>query len=197
MPDEIPVPHIDRWERELVRECIAKLARRRAYLEIGGKRGGSLWYFGNAMAEGARLVSVDLVGGPGGDSDSEESLRMVAARLTERGYTAHVILGDSTDAGTQCRVRETLGGAKLDVLLVDGAHDLASVAVDVRVYAPLVEEGGLVVLHDAGACVAKSDLRKWNGDRFVPGIHAVWRDLAYGRRSLLVQQTSGLGVVWV
>ena len=45
-------------------------------------------------------------------------------------------------------VLEALGGAEVDVLLIDGDHTYEGAKQDFDDYAPLVREGGLVILHD-------------------------------------------------
>lgn len=68
-----------------------------SYLEIGSKFGGSFWPISNSLPKGSRVVSVDLPHGDKSFKENEGHLRECVGALKQRGYDAHLIIGDSTD----------------------------------------------------------------------------------------------------
>lgn len=101
-------------------EQFVELAKREgvsSYLEIGSRWGGSLWYVANALPQGTRIVAVDLPADDG--KKSHKGLRVCVESLKERGYDAHMFLGDSTDDAIVNQVRK-LG--PFDLCFIDGNH---------------------------------------------------------------------------
>jgi len=56
----------------------------------------------------------------------------------------HFVLGDSAKQETIDKFR----GFKCDILMIDGDHSYEGVKSDYLNYSPLVEKGGLIILHD-------------------------------------------------
>jgi hypothetical protein len=60
----------------------------------------------------------------------------------------YVIDGDTSHPRTVARLRRTLGGRRLDLLLIDGDHRWSGVRQDFLNYREFVRDGGLVAFHD-------------------------------------------------
>lgn len=116
----------------------------RSYLEIGSKHGGSLWKVGNALPRGSRIVAVDLPQGDGSFKESQPHLEACIDALNDRGYDAHLILGDSTDAEVVKRVEAF---APFDACFIDANHTLPYVTQDWQNYGPMCR---IVAFHDIG-----------------------------------------------
>jgi predicted O-methyltransferase YrrM len=118
-----------------------------AVLEIGTDLGGTLYLWCRLAEPDATIVSVDLPAAAFGRADAE------AVEPTLRSYACanqalHLLRADSHELSTRQRVGEVLGERPVDLLFVDGDHSYEGVKADFELYAPLVREGGLIVLHD-------------------------------------------------
>jgi len=116
-------------------------------LEIGTARGGTLFLFTRVAMPEARLVTVDLPGGPfgGGYPDWMSVLLRSFARDKQR---IDLVRGDSHSDRTNRLVRELVGSIPVDVLFIDGDHTYEGVRRDFETYSGLVRKGGLVAFHD-------------------------------------------------
>lgn len=114
----------------------------RRYLEIGCKHGGSLWHIGSSLPRGSTIVAVDLPHGDRSFKDSEPHLRACVRELVARGFDAHLIIGDSTDASVIDRVRAL---APFDLCFIDANHTEKYVRADWASYGPLAR---IVAFHD-------------------------------------------------
>lgn len=192
-----PEPGISGFELGIVAAQVEALEPRRVYLEIGARMGGSFAFFGRRMEPGALLMAADWPGGEWGFQDSDRTLNNVADHLEKEGYETRLVFGDSHAAETLEVVRELLEGRAVDVLLIDGDHRPEGVAQDVRDYTPLVREGGLVIFHDCGYTWAAGCTDTGSDPKAViDGVHRVFQEFAKDRRSMIVQESWGLGVVW-
>lgn len=199
LPDVPLAQHVEEFEQLL--RWIDDLTDVRVLVEVGSRLGGSFYALAAHLGVPLTAVAIDLPGGPWGLPDSGESLQRVARRLRDEDVDAHVVLGDSHDAGTVDRLKAILAGRPIDVLFVDGDHSLAGVAGDLRRYAGLVRPGGLVALHDVAVAMGR--------DAVVHGafpletlqtladVHAAFSSLARGRRSAMVTHQWGIGAVWM
>ena len=123
---------------------VMRAANVRSYLEIGSKFGGSLWLIGNSLPKGSRIVSVDLPHGDTSFKETENHLRQCVGELSKRGYDAHVIIGDSTDAKV---IEQVSGLGPYDAIFIDANHTLPYVRKDWENYRPM---GKIVAFHDIG-----------------------------------------------
>jgi len=184
-------PEIAAWELRLLTELVRQQDPRSVYLEIGGRRGGSLAYFGRLLHRSApgnasdMALSVDIGHHAAAMNSAVEALR-------KAGHEADWVKGDSTDPDVIQTVHDRLDGRDVDLLLIDGGHALDTVVRDVATYVPLCRPGAMVMFHDCGICRQPGRLLAK-----AQGIHAAWQALAANRHSLLVQSREGTGVVWL
>jgi hypothetical protein len=87
--------------------------------------------------------------------------------LVTHGAEVHV--GDSHARESVDWLRERLGERRVDVLVVDGDHQVDGIWHDLMVYGPLVAPGGLILLHDIAVT---NDPRA--------EVHKVWPTLVAG-----------------
>lgn len=116
----------------------------RVVVEIGSAWGGTLYAW-------SQLPTEPLVFG----------VTMDHFGLPEYDHGAVVLEGDSHDRITLQRLKDQLGGRPVDVLFIDGDHTYDGARQDWLMYAPLVRDGGLVLLHDI-VCAGEPDVaRVW------------------------------------
>lgn len=116
-------------------------------LEIGTARGGTLFLLCRFAAEDATIVSVDLPYGRNGGGYprwKEPHYR----RFAQPGQTLELMRANSHASSTVDRVREAVGGAGIDFILIDADHSYDGVKQDYENYRPLLAPGGLIALHD-------------------------------------------------
>jgi predicted O-methyltransferase YrrM len=138
----------------------------RTVLEIGTARGGTLFLLATVACDDALLVSVDLPLGRFGGGYAKRRQRLYRA-FGRRDQQVELLRADSHEPDTNEAVRRILGRRPVDLLLIDGDHSYDGIRLDVRDYAPLVREGGLIVLHD----IAPGD------EEDVGGVPRFWQEL--------------------
>lgn len=116
----------------------------KSYLEIGCKFGGSLWYIGNGLPKGARIVAVDLPHGDLSFKENQGHLEECTRALKGKGYDAHLIIGDSTKKEIVDKVY-ALG--PFDAVFIDANHTLPYINKDWSNYGKI---GKLIAFHDIG-----------------------------------------------
>ena len=106
---------------------------------------------------------------------------------------ATFIFGDSHHLYTKTRLQELLADRKIDLLFIDGDHTYEGVKQDFEMYAPLVREGGAIVLHDI-----KLTGKKWEG---LVEVNRFWKELKlnYIHQEIWDQagKGTGTGLIWV
>jgi predicted O-methyltransferase YrrM len=116
-------------------------------LEIGTKRGGTLFVLCRLADPSATLISLDLPGGKFGGG-----YRWLHALLFQhfpsRGQRLHLIRDDSHKLDVWERVVAILHDQQLDLLFIDGDHTYQGVRSDFEMYSSLVRTGGMIVFHD-------------------------------------------------
>ena len=195
-----PPPIISEWELKIIDKIILDHPRRKIFLEIGGFRGGSAYHFAQLMEAGATIITVDLPEGIGGGNTSPRGMaetladqKRVFQELREQGFNAHLILGDSRNQTIINKVYQIIGNQKLDVLFIDGDHSIIGASNDFYNYRKNLE--GLAIFHDCGG--------HWGTAEFKPDSYAymmttrgVFHAIATGRRSLVIQEDYGTGIIW-
>lgn len=174
------------FELALVRHVVSTQPAKNVYLEIGAAEGGSLLFFGKLMDPGALLLSVDKARNP--------RLDKAAADLTASAYEVRLITGDSRSPKLLAQTKQMLGGRPVDVLFIDGDHSYFGCASDAHNYAPLVRSEGLIIFHDCGAFAPRLGER---GNRNVGNVRPIFDALAYGKKTIRVQEFAGIGIIFV
>jgi predicted O-methyltransferase YrrM len=86
---------------------------------------------------------------PSGQNDSypawRERLYRGFARDRQR---LEIVRDNSHDTRTMERIRQLLGGRRLDLLFIDGDHSYQGAKTDFELYSPLVSPEGVVAFHD-------------------------------------------------
>jgi predicted O-methyltransferase YrrM len=129
-------------------DAAGRVASGQAVVEVGSHRGKSTILLAAGLPEGVSLTAVDPFDDPrwGG---GPESLAVFEQNLRAAGVTDRVTLyrGLSGEAAAQWR------GPSVGLAFVDGAHDEASVLVDLDGWDPHLADGGALVLHDAFSAI--------------------------------------------
>jgi predicted O-methyltransferase YrrM len=164
-------PLQSRWE---LGRLLAELSALRpaAMLEIGTANGGTLLCCARACAPDARVISIDLPGGPFGGGYPRWK-RPVYEAFVLPGQRLQLLRGDSHSPEMHRAVLELLGGRPLDFLFIDADHSYEGVRADFERYGPLVRRGGLIALHDIEP--PRADSSPLNDPGEVPSF---WAELA-------------------
>lgn len=161
----------------------------RRYLEIGSKNGGSLWRITNTLPKGSRVVSVDYPHGDGSFKDTQPNLEECVRVLRERGWDAHLIVGDSTDPASVEKAR-ALG--PYDLCFIDGNHTEPFIRMDWANYGPMCR---MVAFHDIShVWLPHKDSKKMPIDA-----PKVWQEIKQGFKHVEIrceQYYNGIGVLW-
>ena len=175
-------------EREL-RDFIALLTveQVKSYLEIGGKFGGSLWKIGCSLPSGSRIVSVDLPHGKKRYVEELPHLINCVTALKQKGYDAHLIVGDSTAPEVITKVR-ILG--PFDACFIDANHTEPFVRKDWATYGPLCR---IIAFHDI------NHMRWIPPERIPIQVKKVWDEIKHDHRYCEIKHDAdinGIGVLW-
>lgn len=110
-------------------------------VEIGSHHGKSTVTLGTGARPGVRVVAIDPFPSDWryGEPDTEQSLR---ANLATAGLTDRVDVRVTTSAAARSAWVEPV-----DVVYIDGAHDVKSTREDLR-WAALLRPGGVLLVHD-------------------------------------------------
>lgn len=111
-------------------------------MEIGAARLGTSVLLSEAMGDGL-VVAVDLPESQDGTPAAYEE--QAQAKLGDR---FRLIRGASSSYDTIGKVREALGGRKIDVLFIDAEHTEAAALADYEAYRPYLSEYALTAFHD-------------------------------------------------
>jgi predicted O-methyltransferase YrrM len=161
----------------------------RTVVEIGTANGGTLFLWCQLAHPEATIISIDLPGGiHGGGYPYWKSY--IYQRFASPKQKLHLLRGDSHKTEMLACLRRLLPDRKIDFLFIDGDHTYDGVKTDFEMYAGLVRQGGLVVLHDI--CPHPPEIN-CHVDRY-------WRKIKMGRRSYEFvenwsQGTCGIGVI--
>ena len=124
-------------------ELVKKSGRHPAMMEIGMRRGGTLYAWCQLANPDATIISVDYH--PKVD-DAAVIKRLNG--LTRDSQRLHCIRKNSHLPETLQAVTEALGDQELTFLFIDGDHSYEGIKQDFEMYAPLVKDGGLIAFHD-------------------------------------------------
>jgi cephalosporin hydroxylase len=171
-------------------EIVAEL-RPKVVLEIGTERGGTLFLFTRVADPEAKIISIDLPGGPFGGGYPRWKIPLYKS-FSKEGQKIYLIRRDSHDSQTLKEVERILGGEKVDFLFVDGDHTYEGVKRDFEMYSPLVREGGIIAFHD----IVPGPLEN------VGGVPEFWKEIKMKYKHMEIvkdwnQSGYGIGVILV
>ena len=156
-------PLQSRMEIEGLLGEVARL-RPSTVVEIGTASGGTLFMLTRVSSADATIVSIDLPGGAFGGGYPAWRAPLYRS-FAKPGQRVHLLRRDSHDPATLEALRETLGGRRVDFLLIDGDHTYEGVRQDFEMYRTLVRPGGMIGFHDIVPHSAESGCevnRFWN-----------------------------------
>jgi predicted O-methyltransferase YrrM len=142
---------------------IVKALQPTTICEIGAAGGGTTFLFAHAAAPCSIIVSLDL--------EFDEARRQATSHFAREGQTVICLKRDSHRQETVREVTSLLGGRPLDLLFIDGDHSYEGVAIDFKLYAPLVRPGGLIAFHDI------VPLKAGDAHHTVGGVPQFWHEL--------------------
>lgn len=124
-------------------------------VEIGCDAGGALYAWTRLCADVYGITLADNSPATGGQGYP----------LDRHG--ARVMLGDSHDPESLRWLLGQLEGRPIDVLHIDGDHSYAGVDADLRMYGPLVRDGGVILVHDVlNRWDPRVQVHRWWADRY-------------------------------
>jgi predicted O-methyltransferase YrrM len=157
-------------------------------VEIGSHHGRSTVMLATGAPEGVSVLAVDPFEDPrwGGGSAAIEAFiaNIASAELQGRVRTFR---------GTSAQAAHQWPGDPLQLLFVDGAHDLRSVLVDIDSWEPFLVSDGVVCFHDAFSSVGVTGalLRRHLWNRSFRYLGAAGSLVAYRREDLASAATVG------
>jgi cephalosporin hydroxylase len=126
---------------------IAEGVRPKVVLEIGTAGGETFFLLTRIADPEAKIVSIDLPGGPFGGGYPQWKTPLYKS-FSKEGQKIYLLRRDSHDPQTLEEVKRILGGEAVDFLFIDGDHTYEGVKRDFEIYSPLVRKGGLIAFHD-------------------------------------------------
>lgn len=182
--------HVHQNEQELDTFCEFLNANDvRSYLEIGSKFGGSLWRVGGSLPTGSKVVAVDMPYGTRRWPETEPSLKACVAELRARGIDAHIIWGNSTDAGV---ISQVIEHGPYDCVLIDANHTLPFLKRDWENYSSMAK---FVAFHD----ISWKRAPEWRGISI--DVPAFWNEKKKSHNFVEFRfdpkmKDNGIGVLW-
>jgi hypothetical protein len=145
---------------EELKWLIEQASTRRTVVEIGSWKGRSTKALALAILEVAYSVDHWMDAPPSDDSKVLPDWLEVTSRgagavkaefehnlAVEIASGKCIAIGLPSDKGS-VRMREILGGRKIDMVFIDGDHEYSMVKRDIELWRPMVTDGGLLCGHD-------------------------------------------------
>ncbi len=156
-------------------------------MEIGSHRGGTMYLWCKLLNNNGKRIVVDLPSGGFGGLDQEAIDKRNAMMKSWTGNLS-IVNADSHATATYEKIRETLGGEKLDFLFIDCDHTYEGVKLDFFMYKSFVREGGLIAFHD----IKESQLHS-NQNCYVSQL---WQELGGEKMEIRAEgEWGGIGVI--
>jgi cephalosporin hydroxylase len=130
---------VDQTEDSLHVAKIIKTMDIKCFVEIGVSVGGSIAFYSYSLPKDCMIIGIDLY-----DSILPEYENIIR----DNCGAPIAIKGDSKEPDTYDRLIDIIGTRSIDFLHIDGDHTYEGVRSDFEIYAPLVSDGGIIVLHD-------------------------------------------------
>ena len=126
----------------------AEVSPGRAAIEVGSHRGKSTILLASGLSDGVTLTAIDPFDDPrwGG---GPESLTVFQSNLERAGVADRV----SLHRGLSGEAASSWPGPPVALAWIDGAHDRASVLVDIDGWDRHLVDGGTMLLHDAFSAI--------------------------------------------
>jgi cephalosporin hydroxylase len=169
-------------------KIIAEL-KPKVVLEIGTEKGGTLFLFTRVADPKAKIISIDLPGGPFGGGYPRWKIPLYKS-FAKEGQEIYLIRGDSHNIQTFEKVKRILNGEKVEFLFIDGDHTYEGVKKDFEMYSPLVRRGGIIAFHDI---VVHPPETKCEVNKF-------WNEVKYKYKWMEIvenQGWAGIGILYV
>ena len=115
--------------------------------EIGTFKGGTLFLWSQIANNNAKIISIDLPGGPFGGGYNRRNIRFFESFLSPKQKLV-CLRGDSSSKDIKDQFKSEMGADKLDFLFIDGDHTYKGVKKDFKNYSPFVKKGGMIGFHD-------------------------------------------------
>ena len=126
---------------------VAKEIEPRTIVEIGTAKGGTFYLLAKIADKKAKLISIDLPGGPFGGGYERWRIPLIQS-FAQDSQEIVLLREDSHKEETIQKLKDILGGGGIDLLFIDGDHRYESVRKDFEMYSPLVRKGGIIAFHD-------------------------------------------------
>lgn len=178
-----------RYELARMYAIVAQL-KPKTVLEIGLSSGANLSIWSQLAADDALIVGLDLKK-PTGLKQQELSIKPK--------QSIDIVLGDSHNPVIFNDIRKKFPQG-IDFLFIDGDHSYAGVKQDFDEYSRLVNQGGIIMMHDINP-----DWRELYGrecDEDSGKVYQVWQELKGTRKTdeiidQIGQSGYGIGVIWL
>jgi len=162
----------------------------KAILEIGTANGGSLFLFCQFSPSNAKIISIDLPMGRFGRGYPSWKIPLYKS-FTESEQELFLLREDSHKTRTGEKIEKILGNKKIDFLFIDGDHAYEGVKKDFEMYSPLVQNGGIIALHDIVP----------GSDEHVGGVPQFWQEIKNKYNSVEIvedwkQGGYGIGIIY-
>ena len=167
--------------------------RPKIVLEIGTANGGTLFLLSRVAAPKAKIISVDLPGGPFGGGYPEWRIPLYRS-FARDGQEIHFIRANSHSPDTVRQVDKILVNRKVDFIFVDGDHTYEGVKEDFETYAPYVKNFGIVAFHDI---IENSFDEIWQVHRFWEEIKQEYKHKEIISEIRTFDRISGIGVLYI
>ncbi|MBX2848862.1 MAG: class I SAM-dependent methyltransferase [Acidiferrobacterales bacterium] len=127
-------------------ELVAK-RNPKSVLEIGTANGGTLFLFCRAASNKATIVSIDLPGGINGGGYPSWKTPLYQ-KFAKEDQQLHLLRLNSHEKSSLDAVRECSPMGTYELIMIDADHSYEGVKRDFELYSKLVEENGIMILHD-------------------------------------------------
>ncbi|WP_372479535.1 class I SAM-dependent methyltransferase [Halomicrobium sp. HM KBTZ05] len=124
---------------------IIKEEQPKSVLEIGTANGGTLYVWSRYLDSTQQLISLDLPDGQFGGGYGERKAEIFREFSPSKEF--HFVRDNSHRSGVYEQV-DNIADDGLDFLFLDGDHSYQGVKQDFEMYSQLVNDGGIVALHD-------------------------------------------------
>ena len=180
-----------------VKDEIAKLLeivaglRPKVVLEIGTEKGGTLFLFTRIADLEAKIISIDLPGGPFGGGYPRWKIPLYKS-FSKEGQRIYLLRRDSHNPRTLEEVKRISSGYKVDFLFIDGDHTYEGIKRDFEMYSPLIRKGGIIAFHDICQHPPKTGCE----------VNRFWNEIKHEYRYVEIvkdwnQKWAGIGVLYV